>query len=181
MDCGWAPRFVSLSLVLLISASAEGKTITGAVGEDVILPCQASDYTPFQIVEWSRDGIHSEYVFVFDNTNPDLEITEQSYKGRVDVVDLEKGDVSLKLRNVKLEDSGRYECYVVRETNRKKRDIQPISTVYLHVAPPPPGRGHIGLVGLMVVAMVTALFAVIVWKKRTVSPPQGETPQTPPV
>lgn len=51
------------------------------------------------------------------------------------MVDMEKGDVSLKLRNVKLEDSGRYECYVVRETNRNKRDIQPINTVYLHVAP----------------------------------------------
>ncbi|XP_043954443.1 sodium channel subunit beta-2-like [Gambusia affinis] len=173
MDLGCVPRLVSLSLALLFSASAEGQTFTAAVGQNVTLPCEAKNYRPFEVVEWSRDEAGLKYVLIFDKANPNLEVPEQSYKDRVDLVNMKEGDVSLKLNNVKPEDSGRYQCYVVRETNRKKRDIQPVNTVYLQV---PPGRGHIGLV-LMVVAVFAmfAMVAVFVWKKRSVSPPQDET------
>ncbi|PWA28178.1 hypothetical protein CCH79_00020584 [Gambusia affinis] len=164
--------FYSLHCVFIIYLFW-GQNITATVGQDVILPCKAKDYMPFEVVEWSRNEAEVKYVLIFDINNQDLEVPEQSYKDRVDVVNMEEGDVSLKLNNVKPEDRGRYECYVVRETNRNKRDIQPVNTVHLQVLP---GRGHIGLV-LMVVAVfaMVAVFAVFFWKKRTVSPPQDET------
>ncbi|XP_054912266.1 sodium channel subunit beta-2-like [Poeciliopsis prolifica] len=183
-------KVVCLFLVAVGFGPAIGVNINVTVGDNVTLPCEANDYRPLEVVEWSRPGTEMEYVLMFNN--PDLEIPEQRFKGRVDLVDMEKGNVSLKLRNVKLEDRGTYECYVQGETKSNKRDMQPFNTVYLHVAPAappaaapaappaaPPGGGHIGPV-LKVVAVVAVLAPLVgfVWKKRNVSPPQDETVET---
>ncbi|XP_054882821.1 uncharacterized protein LOC129357900 [Poeciliopsis prolifica] len=143
-------KVVCLFLVAVGFGPAIGVNINVTVGDNVTLPCEANDYRLLEVVEWSRPGAEIQelkYVLMFNKNNPDLDIPEQRFKGRVDLVDMEKGNVSLKLRNVKLEDRGTYECYVQGETKRNKRNImQSINTVYLHVAPPaappaaPPGE-----------------------------------------
>ncbi|XP_038164119.1 putative butyrophilin subfamily 2 member A3 [Cyprinodon tularosa] len=93
---------------------------------------------PLELMEWSRPGTHLQYVVIFRSQSRDLEIPEQRYEGRVELKDRENGDVSLVLKNVTAEDGGTYQCYVKRDTDRMKRAIQPVSTVYLDVLPPPP-------------------------------------------
>ncbi|XP_038164118.1 butyrophilin-like protein 1 [Cyprinodon tularosa] len=125
-----------------VSASAEGQKISAVIGEDVILPCEAKQYLPFELVEWSKAGPITQYLLVFRDYDSRVEIPQQRYKSRVKLKDLQNGDVSLILKNLKAEDRGLYECYVVGKPNRKKRDIQPISKIYLDVLPPSPGNNH---------------------------------------
>uniref|UniRef100_A0A3Q2C930 Ig-like domain-containing protein n=1 Tax=Cyprinodon variegatus TaxID=28743 RepID=A0A3Q2C930_CYPVA len=108
------------------------------IGGEVTLPCRAEGYMPLELMEWSRPGTHLQYVVIFRTQSQDLEIPEQRYEGRVELKDRENGDVSLVLKNVTAEDGGTYECYVKRDTDRMKRAIQPVSTIYLDVLPPPP-------------------------------------------
>ncbi|KAM4714297.1 uncharacterized protein FYW61_019322 [Anableps anableps] len=181
MGAVYAFSLASLYLAVSFSPSAEGLKMNATPGQDVTLSCKAWDYRPLKIVEWSRSGKTSEYILIVRNQNSDPIIPEQSYKGRVELLDTKEGDVSLILKNVGVEDSGTYKCYAVKKANQRKRAImlpQPIRTIYLDVAPPPPpppGHGHLGLIaGLVVFALVFALAAVLMWKKKTLSPPHDE-------
>ncbi|CAI5660436.1 unnamed protein product [Oreochromis niloticus] len=94
---------------------------------------------------------------------------------------MKDGDVSLILSNVTINDAGTYECRVAqRKTNRRKRanlKTDPISIIYLHVAPPgqPGGDTEDGgkevgeekdvgkeVVGLIVGLSVSAVLVLVV-------------------
>lgn len=160
-------------------------------GQDVTLPCQAEGLMPIKVVEWSRPGPVTEYVLVFYKRNPEPQIPEQKYKHRIELKDMKKGDVSLVLRNVTAEDSGRYECYVVSETSRRKRDIKPVSTVYLDVTPAAPGNmdgsgvvpAIMAACAVMVVLAVTTGVSVVLViriqkRKKSMSSPNDEAEKT---
>ncbi|XP_038132384.1 V-set domain-containing T-cell activation inhibitor 1-like [Cyprinodon tularosa] len=155
--------FLSLCLMVLSTTSA-GKNISTVIGKNVTLPCEAKGHLPFDILEWSKPGTNTEFVLIYRNQTSGISVLKQCYAGRVELGDINIGNLSLILRNVKAEDSGTYECYVLKERNRKKRKIlQPISIIYLDVLPPPlSSRGHIGL---MVVASMIAIAAMLVSKK----------------
>ncbi|XP_038164156.1 uncharacterized protein LOC119798668 [Cyprinodon tularosa] len=104
--------------------------------------CSTQQCLPFELVEWSKAGPITQYLLVFRDYDSSVEIPQQRYKSRVKLKDLQNGDVSLILKNLKAEDRGLYECYVVGKPNCKKRDIQPISKIYLDVLPPSPGNNH---------------------------------------
>lgn len=122
--------------------SPAGLNINATIGHDVTLPCKAGGLFPVEVVEWSKPEPDLVYVLVYNKeNNPQLNIPEQRYKDRVKLnssTQMENGDVSLFLRNVKAEDNGTYECYVIREAKRRKRAIKPVRTINLHVVPPPP-------------------------------------------
>lgn len=128
--------FLSHVCLLLVGVIVSAEDVTVTEGQDVTLPCPAEELRPIEVVEWNRPGPESKHVLIFLKQNPELEIPEQ-YKHRVELKDMENGDVSLVLKNVTAEDSGTYECYVLGETNRRKRDIKPFNTVNLVVTPPP--------------------------------------------
>ncbi|XP_015224370.1 PREDICTED: hyaluronan and proteoglycan link protein 4-like [Cyprinodon variegatus] len=134
-DMGRVVLLILVGLCQAISASPEDRSISAVIGGDVTLPCRAEGYMPFKVVEWSRPGANLEYVLILRNKNLDPKIPKPGYKGRVELKDLQNGDVSLVLRNVTSEDSGTYECYVLKSTVRRKRAIKPISTITLNVLP----------------------------------------------
>ncbi|XP_035988231.1 uncharacterized protein LOC105923553 [Fundulus heteroclitus] len=164
-----------LSWCLLLAAadsvSAADRTISAVVGDEAILPCNAQRFQPLEVVEWSRPGTDTEFVLIFKTQNPDLEVPKKSYEGRVELKDSGKGDMSLVLKNVRDEDGGTYQCYVLREGRRRKRaKLQPISTVHLKVAP---GGGHLGVSVGVPLAVLVVLAAVFAWKKKPFHPPSS--------
>ncbi|XP_023202042.1 ICOS ligand-like [Xiphophorus maculatus] len=119
-----------------LSAAAQNYvTIKATVGENVILPCEDPDQEEIIVVEWSRTDLGPESVLLYRDSQFDPINQDPSYRNRVDLLvrQIKKGDASLILQNTTTDDSGTYECYVVKTTEMKL-----ICSVSLVVAPPPP-------------------------------------------
>uniref|UniRef100_A0A3P9DV65 Ig-like domain-containing protein n=1 Tax=Maylandia zebra TaxID=106582 RepID=A0A3P9DV65_9CICH len=165
---------VDLFNSLLHIGSSLSVKITITVGQTVILPCQTpiNKSDPMIVLEWSRPELGTEYVLFYRDKNFDLDNQHPSFKNRVDLQDrqMKDGDVSLILKDVMINDTGTYECRVVRgRTNRRKRsnlDGDPISIIYLSVVVPPE-EGSVGLiVSLSVfIVLVAAVVGFVIYKK----------------
>ncbi|KAL4008650.1 hypothetical protein ACER0C_002502 [Sarotherodon galilaeus] len=107
--------------------------IPGVPGQDVTLTCRAPNNNII-VVKWSRADLGDKYVllyrdghFVPDNQHP-------SFKNRVDLQDrqMKDGDVSLILKDVTINDTGRYECRVFMNETRSWKN----SIIMAFVVPP---------------------------------------------
>ncbi|KAK7123400.1 hypothetical protein R3I93_021732 [Phoxinus phoxinus] len=88
-------------------------TVFAKPGEDVILPVHLSPETSAvsMNIKWFRE---SEVIYQYMNGQ---EKTVINYENRVSlsIQELEKGNLSLMLRNVQVSDSGIYKCYVFHD------------------------------------------------------------------
>ncbi|XP_062872883.1 uncharacterized protein LOC134334461 [Trichomycterus rosablanca] len=107
-------------------------TITATVGSTALLPCKCTtepDKTPH--VRWRTD---TETVFEREGKEW---FDGEEYEGRVDVPkdELNRGDCSLVLKNVRVTDEGVYICYqlVIKRTKRSVSVPHLIQTVHLSV------------------------------------------------
>ncbi|XP_035387523.1 matrix remodeling-associated protein 8-like [Electrophorus electricus] len=109
--------------VLVEIEDAERLVVTGAdravvasVGEEVILNCSVDSHLPANKIEqvsWRRtDGDIPVLLFQDNETFP--ESSHERYQGRTEffITEIPKGNFSLKLRNVKMEDKGEFMCEV---------------------------------------------------------------------
>uniref|UniRef100_A0A3P9D168 Ig-like domain-containing protein n=1 Tax=Maylandia zebra TaxID=106582 RepID=A0A3P9D168_9CICH len=103
-------------------------------GQDVTLTCRAPN-SKIVAIEWSKDLWNLLYYqigqFDPDNQNP-------AYKNRVDLKDrqMKDGDVSLILKNVTINDTGTYRCYVAWGESNQEAWLNLICTINLSVVPP---------------------------------------------
>lgn len=133
-----------LLMVFPVSSTQGPKTISTHVGEDVTLPCYTSDGVNFEhaAVEWTRPDLGpDDHIFCYRDGRPDPYNQDPSYKGRVEPVHegWKDGDLSVVLKNVRTNDAGRFECYLIQEMKRRKRSrfgTDPISTINLEVSDP---------------------------------------------
>ncbi|XP_028420617.1 coxsackievirus and adenovirus receptor-like [Perca flavescens] len=127
-----------LLLFLLSAAASDQEVVTVHPGDDVILPCQAADYT-IGVVEWSRPDLDEEYILLYRDGHFDQTHQHPEFKDRVDLVDrdLKDGDASLILKAVRSIDTGIYECRVIpvalTNKNRLFLESEPIGTIRLQV------------------------------------------------
>uniref|UniRef100_A0A669CI49 Ig-like domain-containing protein n=1 Tax=Oreochromis niloticus TaxID=8128 RepID=A0A669CI49_ORENI len=103
-------------------------------GQDVTLTCRAPNNN-FRDVEWSRDDLTSDHVFLYQDGHFLLDSQHPSFMNRVDLQDrqMKDGDVSLILKDVTINDAGTYKCRVVQ---RVRGPMTLISIIHLHVDPP---------------------------------------------
>ncbi|XP_036967386.1 butyrophilin subfamily 3 member A2-like [Acanthopagrus latus] len=104
--------------------------IVATLGDDIILPCHlvpGMDVTG-KTLEWTRPELDPRFVFVWRAGQDHVNLKNPSYKGRTSLYTdaLKRGDISLKLSNVKTSDRGRYKCYIP--------DLSTVSFVELVVA-----------------------------------------------
>ncbi|XP_032438896.1 myelin-oligodendrocyte glycoprotein-like [Xiphophorus hellerii] len=126
---------LSVVFCQFLSAAAQNYvTIKATVGDNVFLPCKDPDQEEIVVVEWSRTDLGPESVLLYRNSQFDPTKQHPSYRNRVDLLvgQINKGDASLVLQNTTTDDSGTYECHVVKRTEKKR-----ISSVSLVVTDPP--------------------------------------------
>ncbi|XP_014833355.1 PREDICTED: myelin-oligodendrocyte glycoprotein-like isoform X2 [Poecilia mexicana] len=115
----WTPVHGGLHLI------GSSQPIVAAPGDDVILPCRVEPEWDAvgKTVEWSRPDLRPtgpqkrvEYVFVYRFRKTDRDMMMDTYIQRTSLSQdgLRRGDVSLTIRNVSLQDQGRFRCFIPR-------------------------------------------------------------------
>ncbi|XP_051800548.1 myelin-oligodendrocyte glycoprotein-like [Acanthochromis polyacanthus] len=165
MSAGTSEFFCLISL-LVCSCTAQEK-ITAEPGQDVILPCKASninDINDITAAEWIRPVLDPEYVLLYRDGRFDPHNQHPYYKNRVDLQnkEMKDGDFYLILKKVTMNDTGIYVCRV-----SQKGKTEPFSNIYLEVRPPDHSRAIVGLaVGLPLGVLVCLLLAAAVFLYR---------------
>ncbi|XP_062305883.1 CD276 antigen homolog [Osmerus eperlanus] len=121
--------FMALMLLLVFMVQGEmvcsGEPVRVLAGEDVVLPCSLGrELDPGGlIVEWSRPDLKPESVHIYREGH-DLHDQHPSYKQRTSLFkeELKKGNVSLKLSRVRLEDEGLYTCLTYTADKQEKNN-----------------------------------------------------------
>ncbi|GAA6069144.1 mucin-5AC-like [Tachysurus ichikawai] len=106
--------------------------VSGLLGSSVDLYCGLEnnmDARPLE-VRWYRPELLNTPVLIYKNTQIQKSPVDVQYQGRVFLKgELEKGDISLKLENLKLADSGDYVCHVSSENWYDKATVSLIVRV----------------------------------------------------
>ncbi|KAM4564242.1 myelin-oligodendrocyte glycoprotein-like [Fundulus diaphanus] len=113
----WTPVKGNLQLI------GSSQPIVAAPGDDVLLPCRvAPEWDAVgRTVEWSRPDLRVpgrqrrvEYVYVYRFQKTERDMMMETYVQRTSLSEaaLKRGDVSLTIRNVSLEDDGRFRCFI---------------------------------------------------------------------
>ncbi|XP_038852627.1 butyrophilin-like protein 1 [Salvelinus namaycush] len=92
------------------------------VGEEVTLPCHLSPDTSAvaMTIRWFKE---TECIYLYQNG----QVTERSgYEGRVNLItqELERGNVSLRLRDIRRSDTGVYICQVIHGEQKKEAEVR---------------------------------------------------------
>uniref|UniRef100_A0A3Q0R5C8 Ig-like domain-containing protein n=1 Tax=Amphilophus citrinellus TaxID=61819 RepID=A0A3Q0R5C8_AMPCI len=122
-------------------SSVHQKNITADSGQDnVTLPCRAPNNNSIVVVKYNRTDLGSEYVALYQDGYFVPDEQHPSYETRVDLQDedMKDGDVSVILKNVKMNDTGTYKCHVAqREPNQERAMLKLLSSITLRVVDPP--------------------------------------------
>ncbi|RVE60848.1 hypothetical protein OJAV_G00184640 [Oryzias javanicus] len=143
---------------LLFCKHVEGKTqISAAPGDDVILPCRLDSEKDLQyhMVEWTKlekesdpadtDG-HKDVVYLYRSRTTKTKFMNPSFIPRVSLNPdgLKRGDVTLKIRKVTLQDEGTYRCFIPglnhRETVHLVVDPNGVTAPTMETSPDPGGE-----------------------------------------
>ncbi|XP_023821759.1 myelin-oligodendrocyte glycoprotein-like [Oryzias latipes] len=110
-SCVW----ISTCVWFWFCSHVEGEPIIAAPGDDVILPCRLDSQEDLRgfSVEWTKVDMKL-FVFLYLRRKIITEHMKESLIPRVslDQDGLKRGDVTLKIRNVSLQDEGKYSCFI---------------------------------------------------------------------
>ncbi|XP_036072712.1 V-set domain containing T-cell activation inhibitor 1-like [Oryzias melastigma] len=143
--------FGSALLFILVGLSVSGtsdlKNITAEPGDNITLTCEDPE-NKIITLEWSRSDLQEgECVFSYRSGGVNLDDQHESFQNRVFLKDpqMKNGNLSVVLKNVKINDSGTYMCRI-KQQNGPHGEMKIISTINLQVSPPgeEDGRGDKG-------------------------------------
>ncbi|XP_047668392.1 butyrophilin subfamily 2 member A2-like [Tachysurus fulvidraco] len=114
---------VTLILVTFIKSRSESLQVIGpkaplvaVAGEDLVLPCFIKPNTSAvdMTVQWFKLDVKYSLVHLYRNHEDKNEGQAQSYRGRTSLFkeELQKGNASLKLSDLRVSDEGEYKCLV---------------------------------------------------------------------
>ncbi|CAJ1085821.1 butyrophilin subfamily 3 member A2-like isoform X1 [Xyrichtys novacula] len=108
---------LSHSLGALDSDAA--KTVVASVGGAVILPCHISVSDDLPTVEWLKEGLVPNTVFLY-RQGCEIHVEKNQafwYRSSLIMSELKNGNISLRISPVRLSDEGRYKCMTIRKTD----------------------------------------------------------------
>ncbi|XP_014877681.1 butyrophilin subfamily 1 member A1-like [Poecilia latipinna] len=96
---------------------------------NAILPCslKTSGSDDLPTVEWSKEGLKPNVVFLYRNGFETFEMKNQGFEFRTSLFmrEVKNGNVSLRISNLKPSDAGIYQCLIIRRNgSREATDVQ---------------------------------------------------------
>ncbi|KAF4095779.1 HERV-H LTR-associating protein 2 [Onychostoma macrolepis] len=105
-------------LLWILPVTLGDSHVTCIYSEECMLPCTS---TYFDIIHWYLDkkAVHSFFL-----NKDQLDYQHEDYKGRTSLLsesEIKNGNISLLIRNIRVQDEGRYRCYTADDkTNDEK-------------------------------------------------------------
>ncbi|XP_051899697.1 butyrophilin subfamily 3 member A2-like [Pristis pectinata] len=103
------------------------KPFVVVAGEDVVLECELLPPISARnmVVEWLKSGLNSP-VHVSEHGQDDPFTQHQDYRARTELFkdEMTKGNISLRIKNVRRFDEGRYTCLVEDRTDSKHSTVE---------------------------------------------------------
>ncbi|XP_010225320.1 PREDICTED: butyrophilin-like protein 2, partial [Tinamus guttatus] len=126
-----------------ISLSTSQLPVVGQLGQDVVIPCQLSPPAPLPSLEvrWRKYGLQTVNVYQH-RADRAQDMPGKGYEGRTELFPQEfsHGNVSLKLKSLRPEDAGSYQCFVGSQQSNLEAttvlQVEAVAPVYLHVVRP---------------------------------------------
>ncbi|XP_039872615.1 uncharacterized protein LOC120724489 [Simochromis diagramma] len=143
-------------------ASTVQKEIPAVSGQNINVTCRAPNNNTITAVECTRPDLGNKTVFLYRQKRIDTNNQHPSFKDRVDLQDkqMKDGDLSLRMTNMTINDTGTYECHV---SMKETRLWESFCNFTLSVVDPPGqtgGHTEDGSVGMKVA--VGAIVAAVV-------------------
>ncbi|XP_023821751.1 myelin-oligodendrocyte glycoprotein-like [Oryzias latipes] len=117
-----SPVWISACVWFWFCSHVEGEPIIAAPGDDVILPCRLDSQEDLRgfSVEWTKVDMKPDpqgrigfvYLYWSRQTMTTVMIPSLIPRVSLDQDGLKRGDVTLKIRNVSLQDEGKYSCFI---------------------------------------------------------------------
>ncbi|XP_067380753.1 ICOS ligand-like [Channa argus] len=161
-----------LACFLKRSLSKDQQQIKVKTGDDVTLQCLDPRGGDIKLLEWRRQDLKDEgFVYYYKGRPRNKDYQHSSFQDRVELVDpeMKNGNVSVILKDVTINDTGTYECYVA---SGDRTELISNITLTVRVSGDAGGDkdGNVGLkVGLSVVALlvgVGGVVGVVMYRKR---------------
>ncbi|XP_041635599.1 butyrophilin subfamily 3 member A2-like [Cheilinus undulatus] len=151
MSAAMQCRILLLTAALMSSSPAFGTTelrkIWALTGETVILPCRTDTQKGLPTVEWSKEGLDPDIIFLYRDG---FEVHAEKnpafwYRTSLIMRNLKYGDISVRITDVKLSDAGKYTCKTIHMKDQKNTIVElvvgAIAEPRLSVIPPLNGVG----------------------------------------
>ncbi|KAK1890068.1 Coxsackievirus and adenovirus receptor like [Dissostichus eleginoides] len=123
-------RFMFL---LMIGSQAAGdlSKVKAKPGESITLQCNSPTDAAITNLVWTRTDLEDDYVFFFRHNRTNENYQDPRFHGRVELKDpeMKNGDASVVLKNVRVDDTGKYQCQVIPSMNRRKRNVGELGTL----------------------------------------------------
>uniref|UniRef100_A0AAY4DEB4 Ig-like domain-containing protein n=1 Tax=Denticeps clupeoides TaxID=299321 RepID=A0AAY4DEB4_9TELE len=96
--------------------TGEDRPVFAYAGQEVVLSCSVDSHVLPEQVTWNKhdSGRESVLVLLFEDNNTWPDSSHERYQGRAELfpAEIHKGNFSLRLKDVRTEDKGKYVCQV---------------------------------------------------------------------
>ncbi|KAL3050849.1 hypothetical protein OYC64_001172 [Pagothenia borchgrevinki] len=128
-----AAQRVGLFMFLLNigSVAAGDLPVKAKPGDNITLKCNSPTDAAVTNLVWTRTDLNDDFVFFYRHKRANENFQDPRFRGRVELKDpeMKNGDVSIVLKNVRVGDTGTYQCQVIPSMNRRKRNVGELGTL----------------------------------------------------
>ncbi|GAA6223772.1 uncharacterized protein LOC108902083 isoform X1 [Lates japonicus] len=122
-----SPRFFLFLVAALLPCPGETsqnsvhEKIMASAGETVILPCNITVSGDIPTVEWSKEGLKPNIIFLYRDGCETFEMKNPIFQYRTNLImnEVKNGNISLRISDVQLSDAGKYQCKIIQRKDHK--------------------------------------------------------------
>ncbi|KAL3050938.1 hypothetical protein OYC64_001253 [Pagothenia borchgrevinki] len=126
-----AAQCMGLLLLIIGFVAAGDLPVKAKPGDNITLQCNSPTDAAVTNLLWTRTDLNDDFVFFYRHKRANENYQDPRFHGRVELKDpeMKSGNVSIVLKNVRVGDTGTYQCQVIPSMNRRKRNLGELGTL----------------------------------------------------